>query len=339
MSSSKLFYLHRTSAFPEPLPTSDTITENEIHQHFSLEMSNGSDPGAQRLKTRVPPSMQLSDGSATSKTAPPAPLTDLPPAERVKARFAVTGNAIVTGGGGGIGSVVCRALLEHGLQGLAIFDIHPEEANATIKSLQSKFPKAIITFTNVDVTNDQSITDAVNAAESTLGPISSLLCFAGITHAAHALEVSPEHWRKMFEVNTTGAFLCAQAVAKSMASRGTGGSIILTASISAHVANYPQPQVHYNASKAALLSVKSSLAAEWARYGIRVNTISPGYMDTIVNEGDFLAEHRGVWATRTPYGRMGQPEELTGAVILLASRAGSYITGADILVDGGITIF
>ena len=307
-------------------------------------MSSSADPGAQRLKTRTIPSIQLSDGSATSKIAPPAPLTELPPAERAKARFAVTGNAIVTGGGGGIGSVVCRALLEHGLQGLAIFDIHLPEAEATIKSLQSEFPEAIITFAYVDVMDDQSITEAVGVAESKLGPISSLLCFAGITQAAHALDITPEHWRMMFEVNTTGAFLCAQAVAGSMVRRGAGGSIILASSISAHAANFPQPQAHYNASthyiasKAALLSIKSSLAAEWARYGIRVNTISPGYVDTFVNDGDFLAGHRGVWAARTPFERMGNPEELTGAVILLASRAGSYITGADIMVDGGITI-
>lgn len=122
-------------------------------------------------------------------------------------------------------------------------------------------------------------------------------------------------------------------------SQGNGGSIILTSSISGHVVNFPQPQVHYNAGKAAILSMKSSLAAEWARYGVRVNSISPGYMDTILNEGEGLEVLRQEWAKRNPYGRMGQPEELTGAVILLASKAGSYITGADILVDGGITVF
>ena len=303
-------------------------------------MSSNAHTSAQRLKTQAPPSMLLSDGSTTSKTATPAPApSHLTPAERASARFAVTGNAIVTGGGGGIGSVACRALLEHGLQGLAIFDINADEAQATIENLQSEFPEGTIIFRKVDVTDDKSVSDAVSASETVLGPVNTLLCFAGITHAVHALDLRPEDWRRMFEVNTTGAFLCAQAVAKSMASRGAGGSIILIASISANVANFPQPQVHYNASKAALLSVKSSLAAEWARYGIRVNTISPGYMDTIVNEGDFLAEHREIWGGRTPFGRLGQPEELTGAVVLLASRAGSYITGADILVDGGITIF
>lgn len=301
-------------------------------------MSNEKVPGAQRLKTQPPPSMQLSDGSATSKTAAPAPVSaSLSPTERARHRFAVTGNAIITGGGGGIGSVACRALLEHGLQGLAIFDLNHDEAVSTVRDLQRDFPDSAITFSKVDVTNADSVTEAVHQAEASIGPINLLLCFAGITHSVHALDVTAHDWRKMFEVNTTGAFLCAQAVAKSMAIRGTGGSIILTASISAHVANYPQPQVHYNASKSALLSIKGSLAAEWARYGIRVNTISPGYINTVLNEGDFLAEHRSIWAKRNPYGRMGEPEELTGAIVLLASGAGSYITGADILVDGGIT--
>lgn len=97
---------------------------------------------------------------------------------------------------------------------------------------------------------------------------------------------------------------------------------------------FPQPQVSYNVSKGALLQLKSSLAAEWARYGIRVNSISPGYMDTILNEGPGLEEARKLWYSRNPMGRMGDPSELTGVVVLLCSRAGRYINGADILVDG-----
>uniref|UniRef100_L2FEL0 Short chain dehydrogenase reductase family n=1 Tax=Colletotrichum fructicola (strain Nara gc5) TaxID=1213859 RepID=L2FEL0_COLFN len=247
---------------------------------------------------------------------PPRPHPpDTPPAERATARFAVTGNAIITGGAGDIGSVACRALLEHGLQGLAIFDLHPDAGQATVNDLKSEFPDAKITFTKVDVTDAEAVSQAVAQTERDIGPINLCFCFAGIAFAIHALDITPEQWRKMFEVNTTGAFLVAQAVAKSM------------------------PQVHYNAAKAAILSIKKSLAAEWARYGIRVNSISPGYMDTILNEGEGLEEHRQTWKQRNPYGRMGKPEELTGAVILLASRAGSYITGADILVDGGISVF
>lgn len=251
----------------------------------------------------------------------------------------MTGNAIVTGGAGDIGSVACRALLEHGLQGLAIFDLHPDSGQTTVTSLQSDFPEAKITFTKVDVTDPESVEAAVANAEQTIGPINICLCFAGIAFAAHALDITPQQFKTMFDVNTTGSFLVAQAVAKRIAGGGNGGSIILMASISAHIVNFPQPQVHYNAAKAAVISMKSSLAAEWAVHGIRVNSISPGYMDTILNEGDGLAEHRAIWANRTPYGRMGNPEELTGAVVLLASKAGSYITGADILVDGGISVF
>lgn len=291
-----------------------------------------------QLTSRIPPLMQLSTGSPSSKTAPPPVSLDSTPSERARQRFAITGNAIVTGGAGGIGSVSCRALLEHGLKGLAIFDLHPDEAQRTIAKLQPEFPEASITFYRVDITNADSVTEAVTSVHDSLGSIDVMVCFAGIAGSVHALDMSPQEWNKMLQVNTTGAFLCAQAAAKYM-SQGTGGSIILTSSISGHVVNFPQPQVHYNAAKAAILSMKSSLAAEWARYGIRVNSVSPGYMDTILNEGEGLEVLRQEWAKRNPYGRMGQPEELTGAVILLASKAGSYITGADILVDGGITVF
>jgi NAD(P)-dependent dehydrogenase (short-subunit alcohol dehydrogenase family) len=113
-------------------------------------------------------------------------------------------------------------------------------------------------------------------------------------------------------------------------------SLVLTVfvAMSGHAVNYPQPQMAYNVSKSALLHMKSCLAAEWARYGIRTNTISPGYMDTILNEGAGLEETRKIWNDRNPMGRMGQPRELTGPLVLLCSEAGSYINGADLLVDG-----
>lgn len=117
-------------------------------------------------------------------------------------------------------------------------------------------------------------------------------------------------------------------------------SILFTSSISAHATNYPQPQSAYNASKTALQSLTRSLAAEWCVHGIRVNSISPGYLDTILNAGDSLQMVRDVWATRCPMGRMGDVEEVVGVVILLLSqRAGRYLTGTDIVVDGGAMCF
>ena len=129
------------------------------------------------------------------------------------------------------------------------------------------------------------------------------------------------------------------ATLRQMIAQNTGGSIVFLASISAHRTNYPQPQAAYNASKAALLSLKYSLAAEWAVHGIRVNSISPGYMDTVLNEGAGLEEARRTWGDRNPMGRMGVPEELTGAVVLLCSGAGGYVNGADLVVDGGQCCF
>lgn len=151
----------------------------------------------------------------------------------------------------------------------------------------------------------------------------------------HAIDMTPDEWRRTHDINLTGSFLCAQAVARRMIEQGTGGSVVFTASISAHHTNFPQPQVAYNSSKTAILSLTKSLAAEWSSHGIRVNSISPGYMDTILNEGEGLKKARDIWNERNPMGRMGHPWELTGPLVLLCSNAGRYMNGADIIVDGG----
>jgi NAD(P)-dependent dehydrogenase (short-subunit alcohol dehydrogenase family) len=153
------------------------------------------------------------------------------------------------------------------------------------------------------------------------------------------MDMSADEFRRTHDVNLTGTFLCAQAVGKQMKSQGTGGSIVFTASISAHHTNFPQPQAAYNSSKTALLSLSKSLAAEWSAYGIRVNTLSPGYMDTILNEGEGLKRARDVWNSRNPMGRMGHPWEITGPLVLLCSEGGRYVNGADIIVDGGAMVF
>jgi sorbose reductase len=119
-----------------------------------------------------------------------------------------------------------------------------------------------------------------------------------------------------------------------MVKRKTAGSIVFVASVSGHIINFPQPQAAYNTAKAAVMHMTRCFAAEWAIHGIRVNSISPGYMDTVLNEGEALETARGMWNSRTPMGRMGRPDELNGVAILLCSPAGSYITGSDIKVDG-----
>ena len=204
---------------------------------------------------------------------------------------------------------------------------------------KKKFPDAKIAAMKVDITDEAAVEAAVEEATGTLGSIDALFCFVGIVGCVESLSMPIPQWRKIVDVNATGSFICAQAAARRMVTQGNGGSITFIASISGHRANYPQSQAAYNVSKAAVLMLKSCLAAEWARYGIRTNSISPGYMDTILNEGDGIAEHRRVWASCNPTGRMGAPSELTGAVVLLASDASTYINGTDIVVDGGGVVF
>lgn len=287
------------------------------------------------LTARILPEMDL-----CPQTSPAPGLSSIPPDPALspaQARFQVRGNAIATGGAGDLALVNCRALLQHGLQGLALFDLH--EPAERIEKLKAEFPSVPIIFIKADITNAQEVDAAVGQVVDQLGSVDILITFAGIVSCHPTLEVSPEEWRRTLDVNTTGGFICAQAVARRMVAAGTGGRIIFIASISGHTVNFPQPQAAYNTSKAAVHMLKNSLAAEWAVHGIRVNSISPGYMDTILNAGDGLKRARGIWNSRNPQGRMGEPEELTGVVVLLASRAGNYINGSDFIVDGGQTLF
>ncbi|KJX95994.1 oxidoreductase like protein [Zymoseptoria brevis] len=295
------------------------------------------------LTSRTLPFITLSDGSLASKTGPPPPLPHYLNAEgRALARFAVEGNVVITGGAGTLGLSAARALLEHGASGIALWDLEStlRTSQTSILALAKDFPKTRVFSIGVDVTDVEGIAEAVTTVVKTLGSLDHLFCFAGIVGCVHSMEMTEAQWRKTLDVNTTGSFLCAQATAKQIASQDNGGSITFIASISGHRVNFPQAQVAYNVSKAAIISLKSSLAAEWAVYGIRVNSISPGYMDTILNAGDgSIAEARDVWAARNPMGRMGAVGELDGMCVLLASRAGSYINGSDLVIDGGQIAF
>jgi sorbose reductase len=295
--------------------------------------------GRADLAKRAIPYMVLSNGSSSSLTPPPAQSINVSPSEGAKQRFEVTGNAIVTGGAGALGYDACNALLEHGLEGLMIFDLNPDQCQQQLLLLRSRFPSAQIHMLQVDVADEAAVAAAVKETTSLLGSVNHLFSFAGVVGCVHAISMNISQWRKILDINLTGAFICAQAAAKVMADQGTGGSITFIASISAHRVNFPQPQAAYNVSKSALLMLKSCLAAEWMRYGIRTNSISPGYMDTVLNEGDGLADVRQRWNLANPSGRMGVPSELTGVVVMLASQASSYINGADIVVDGGGIVF
>lgn len=154
-----------------------------------------------------------------------------------------------------------------------------------------------------------------------------------------AEEYDLQAWRKTMDVNLIGAFTVNQAFAQELIKLGHPGSIINVASMSGGVVNYPQQQSAYNASKAGVIMMSRSVAAEWARYGIRVNCISPGYMDTALNRVPALDAQKVIWKDLTPQKRLGNVDELNGLAVFLASDASTYMTGANVIIDGGYTLW
>ena len=245
--------------------------------------------------------------------------------------FDLTGTAaIVTGASSGLGHHAARTLAAAGAKvALAARRLEPlVELEKQIEALDGRALPLCL-----DVTDPESVADCVKAAETELGPISILVNNAGIAVTQAALETAEADWDRVVDTNLKGAWLMAQAVAEHLTRLGHGGSIINTASVLglAGAAQIPA----YCASKGGLVNLTRALAVEWARHGIRVNALAPGYIETEIN-GDFLASPAGqAIRKRVPLRRFGTPEDLDGALLLLASEAGRYITGSVIVVDGG----
>jgi NAD(P)-dependent dehydrogenase (short-subunit alcohol dehydrogenase family) len=169
------------------------------------------------------------------------------------------------------------------------------------------------------------------------GKIDVFVNNAGIAHNVPAEEMTDEEWRRMLSINLDGVFWCCREAGRAMLERGSG-AIVNIASMSGMVSNHPQPQAHYNASKAGVIMLTKSLAGEWASRGVRVNSISPGYVRTPLTElGMSNPEWRDVWLSSTPMGRIAEPREIAPAVVFLASDASTYATGTNLVVDGGYT--
>ncbi|KAL8951545.1 MAG: hypothetical protein Q9222_002483 [Ikaeria aurantiellina] len=272
-----------------------------------------------------------------SDPAPPKPIPDVvhptqSPAERATERFSLAGKRAIAQG---LGLVSARAMLEHGVSHLAILDVDEKQGLEACSHLLSlhEDPKPLVVSRVVDVTDEAAVNAVIQSLADEIHEIDLLVCFAGITGSELSVEYDIERWRKIFDVNLHGSFLVARAVARQMISRGTGGSMIFTASMSGYIVNTPQPHPAYAISKAGVHHLARSLAGEWVGHHIRVNSISPGIMNTRLSGGPAQADLRKLWLERSPMG-IGDPEDLTGAVILLCSEAGKFITGIDIKLDG-----
>jgi sorbose reductase len=241
--------------------------------------------------------------------------------------------ALVTGGSSGIGKRVALAYLQAGAQ-VAFAARHSEVLEKVAGELREAGGGKVVPIC-CDVTQPEQVTSMVDQVTAELGGIDIAVCNAGIVSVEGMLEMSLEEFQRIQNTNVTGVFLTAQAAARAMVKQGRGGVIINTASMSGHIINIPQQVGHYCASKAAVIHLTKAMAVEFAPHQIRVNSVSPGYILTELVEP--LAEYHRLWEPKIPLGRIGRPEELTGLYLYLASAASSYMTGSDVVIDGGYT--
>ncbi|MDR2404565.1 MAG: glucose 1-dehydrogenase [Spirochaetaceae bacterium] len=257
-------------------------------------------------------------------------------AQTILDRFKLDGKtALVTGGAQGIGQAYCFALGEAGAK-IAVVDINLALAEEAAQELGKKGIEAIAV--KADVTSPGDVRRMVKIVTDKWGFLTIGVNNAGMGVWRDALTQDFSEWRKILALNLDAVFLCAQAEGCEMEKKGYG-KIINTASMSAHISNTPQNQCAYNASKAGVLHLTRSLAAEWAPKNIRVNSISPGYTKTALVD-KLLETPEGKtmlpkWLEKVPLGRMASTDDLQGAVVYLASPASDYMTGSDIIIDGG----
>lgn len=261
------------------------------------------------------------------------------------AEFSLEGKtAVVTGGNRGLGLEMALAFVEAGAH-VYVIDQAPEPCEDFKRVAEHcHMLNRQIEFITADVTNSDQMNEAMRYIEKDSRTRSLDICVAnaGIMQTHPAIDYPVDEFRKVMEVNTTGVFITAQAAARVMRQRpDLTGSIILTASMSGTVVNRDQEWTAYNTSKSAVLQLGRNLAAEWGPYGIRVNTLSPGYFRTnlVADQLDSNPELLQRWSEANPMGRIGYPHELRGVVVWLASNASSFCNGADIIVSGGHTIW
>ena len=243
----------------------------------------------------------------------------------------------VTGAARGIGKCTARAFAEAGAD-IAIVDLDIAEAEKTAKEIAEATGRKIIAI-KCDVTNESDVQSMVDEVVAKLGGLDFCHANAGICINEAADKMTYAQWKKNIDVNLNSVFLTDTIAGKYMLEHG-GGSIINTASMSAHIVNVPQPQCAYNASKAGVIQLTKSLAIEWAKRGVRVNSISPGYIGTdLTLSSEFLKPLIAKWNELAPMGRLGKPEELESICVYLAGDTSTFTTGSDFILDGAFTCF
>lgn len=256
--------------------------------------------------------------------------------ETAEKRFSLTGkNAVITGGGNGLGLEAAKALLEHGANTILLLDSNKASLDTAKAQLNTAFPAGNILINIVDVRKKESVQEALDYAIQNLSSIDILLPFAGIAALTLGLQDWTEKWQDILDVNLTGVYYTCLAFGDQMEKQQTGGSITMVASILGHIST---DTVHpaYSCSKAGVLSLKSTLAEKYAKSNIRVNSISPAFIQTAMTSNNHVPSwYKEKLESLTMIPRFGFPNEVSGAIVFLASDAASYMTGTDIKIDGG----
>lgn len=251
----------------------------------------------------------------------PSPLFDL--TDRV---------ALVTGSTQGIGLALAEGLAAHG----ATVVINGRDPNRLSQSILSLQDKGILARGSIfDATDRRQVDHGIDSIETHIGPIDILINNAGMQFRAPLEEFPPEKWDELIRTNLTSVFHVSQAVAQRMIPRGRG-KIINIGSVQSELA---RPSIApYAATKGAVRNLTRGMCADWAKHGLQINGIGPGYFKTPLNKALVESEEFSGWLEkRTPAGRWGNVEELVGAAVFLASDASSFVNGQMLYVDGGIT--
>lgn len=253
-------------------------------------------------------------------------------------KFDLSGQtAFITGGGRGIGLATAEALLEAGAK-VVISDLDASVLASGREELGAKGWS--VDAVQLDVTDPDAVGKAASEANERHGAIDILIANAGIAWPDTGGEVmSDEIWRKVIDVDLNGCYWSCREFGRAMLERGRG-AIVTTGSMSGLISNKPQRQAHYNAAKAGVHHMTRSLAGEWAERGVRVNTVAPTYVDTVMSNRSFNDPTRfPIWMENTPMKRVARADEIASAILFLASDAASAMTGAVVVVDCGYTIW
>ena len=242
--------------------------------------------------------------------------------------------SVVTGGAGGIGEEICKALLDAGSK-VILADIDKKKSIKIVKKLSKKNKN--IFYYNLNALSEESIFDLKKIIIKKFKKIDVLINAIGICKNKDAVKVSNKEWDEVININVNSMFYLCREFGKVFIKQKYG-SIVNVGSNSGIIVDKPQPQASYNASKAAVHQLTKSLACEWAKYNIRVNAIAPGYVATKMTLlGRNKPEWFKYWIEMTPMKRLAKPSEIASSVLFLASDSSSYCTGSILSVDGGYT--